>query len=65
MRILIVEDNVTTAEYLSKGLQENYFTVDISHDGQEGLFLATNSFYDIIIFDVMFEAGEFFRPFFS
>lgn len=53
MRILIVEDNVTTAQYLSKGLQENYFTVDISHDGQEGLFLASNNSYDVIIFDVM------------
>lgn len=53
MRILIVEDNLTTAQYLCKGLQENYFTVDISHEGQEGLFLASNNFYDVIILDVM------------
>lgn len=53
MRILIVEDNAATAEYLCKGLQENYFTVDVSHDGREGLFFATNNFYDVIIFDVM------------
>lgn len=53
MRILVIEDNLTTADYLSQGLKENYFIPDIAHDGQEGLFLATNNDYDVIILDVM------------
>lgn len=53
MRLLIVEDNIKTAEYLSKGLRENFFMVDVAHDGQEGLFLATNHSYDLIVLDVM------------
>lgn len=53
MRILVIEDNLTTADYLSQGLKENYFIPDIAHDGQEGLFLATNNNYDVIILDVM------------
>jgi len=53
MRILIIEDNVTTADYLSKGLQENYFIPDVAYDGLTGLHLATTNQYDIIILDVM------------
>lgn len=53
MRILIIEDNLTTADYLSQGLKENYFIPDIAHDGQEGLFLASNNDYKVIILDVM------------
>ena len=53
MRILIIEDNVKTAAYLCQGLKENYFIPDIAHDGQEGLFLATNNDYEAIILDVM------------
>lgn len=53
MRILIIEDNLTTTHYLAQGLKENYFIPDIASDGQEGLFLATNTNYDLIILDVM------------
>lgn len=53
MRVLIVEDNITTANYLSQGLKENYFIPDVALDGQEGLFLVSNHNYDIIILDVM------------
>jgi two-component system copper resistance phosphate regulon response regulator CusR len=53
MRILIVEDESKTAAYLSKGLSEGGFIVDIASDGQDGLFLATNNHYDLIILDVM------------
>jgi two-component system copper resistance phosphate regulon response regulator CusR len=53
MRILIIEDEPKTAAYLSKGLKESGFTVDVAHDGQEGLFLVTSSGYDLIILDVM------------
>ena len=53
MRILIVEDNRTTADYLYQGLKENYFIPEVSYNGQEGLFLATTNSYDLIILDVM------------
>jgi len=53
MRILIVEDEQKTAAYLSKGLRENGFIVDIATNGEDGLFLATNHPYDLVILDVM------------
>ena len=53
MRILVIEDNITTADYLNQGLKENFFIPDIAHDGQEGLFLVSNNDYEVIILDVM------------
>ncbi|MEO8400723.1 MAG: heavy metal response regulator transcription factor [Gammaproteobacteria bacterium] len=53
MRILIVDDEDKTAAYLANGLSENGFVVDTAPDGEEGLFLATNHHYDLIILDVM------------
>lgn len=53
MRILIVEDETKTANFLRKGLTEHSFVVELATDGQEGLFLATNNEYDLIILDVM------------
>ncbi len=53
MRVLIVEDNITTANFLSQGLKENYFIPDVAFDGQEGLFLASNHHYDVVILDIM------------
>ena len=53
MRILIIEDHPTTAEYLAQGLKEHYFIPDIAREGQEGLFLAMQHDYAVIILDVM------------
>jgi len=53
MRLLIIEDEKKTAAYLKKGLSESGFVVDISHQGEEGLHLATSGSYDLIILDVM------------
>ncbi len=53
MRILIVEDENKAAAYLRKGLTEGGFIVDVAHDGQDGLFQATNNHYELIILDVM------------
>lgn len=53
MKVLIVEDNEKTANYLSKGLSQHYFTVETAYDGQEGLFLATTKEFDVIILDIM------------
>jgi len=53
MRILIVEDELKTAEYIRKGLSSSGFVVDVAHNGEDGLYLATNSQYDLAIMDVM------------
>lgn len=53
MRILVVDDEDKTAAYLSEGLTENGYTVDIANNGQDGLTLATQNIYDLIILDVM------------
>lgn len=52
MKILLVEDDVKTVAYLSKGLAENGFIVDKSIDGQDGLFKALSFFYDLVILDI-------------
>lgn len=53
MRILIVEDENKTANYLKKGLMEHGFTVDIASNGEDGLHLARTESYDLIVLDVM------------
>lgn len=53
MRILIVEDQEKTARYLAKGLTENAFAVDVAHSGSDGLKLATDNEYSLIVLDVM------------
>ena len=52
-RILIIEDNIKTADYLCKGLRESYLIAEAAHDGREGLDLASQNCYDLIILDVM------------
>ena len=53
MKILIVEDEIKTGEYLRQGLREAGFTVDLAHDGLEGLHLALEGGHDLLILDVM------------
>lgn len=53
MRILIIEDNASTAAYLHQGLKENYFIPDIAANGQDGLHMASTQDYDLILLDVM------------
>jgi two-component system copper resistance phosphate regulon response regulator CusR len=53
MKILVVEDEKKTAAYLRKGLAENGFVVDVTHDGAEGLRRARADAYDLIVLDVM------------
>ncbi len=53
MKILIVEDEKKTAEFLRKGLTENGFVVDVAHDGEDALHLARTASYDLLILDVM------------
>ena len=53
MRILIVEDEVTTADYLCKGLSESGFLVEVALNGLDGQHLVQESEFDLIILDVM------------
>ena len=53
MKLLVVEDEEKSATYLKKGLGEQGFVVDVAHDGEEGLHLATSGEYDLIVLDVM------------
>jgi two-component system copper resistance phosphate regulon response regulator CusR len=53
MRILIIEDEEKTADYLHRGLTEQGYTVDVARDGIEGLHLALETDYAVIVLDVM------------
>ena len=53
MKILIVEDEMKTGEYLSKGLTEAGFIVDHADNGLNGYHLAMTAEYDLLILDIM------------
>ena len=53
MKILLIEDDAETGKYITKGLGENGYTLDYAPDGNEGLYLAMNNSYDLIIIDRM------------
>ena len=53
MKILIVEDEIKTGEYLRQGLREAGFNADLVHNGVDGLHLAQEGDYDLVILDVM------------
>ena len=53
MKILIVEDEPKTGEYLRQGLGEAGFVVDLAQNGIDGLHLARQGTYDLVILDVM------------
>ena len=53
MRLLIVEDEVKTGNYLQQGLTEAGFIVDLARTGLDGHHLALTGSYDVIILDVM------------
>ncbi|HUY03952.1 MAG TPA: response regulator transcription factor [Rhodocyclaceae bacterium] len=52
-RILVVEDDPDTTEYVLKGLREDGYTVEHVADGRDGLYLATTSRFDAIVMDRM------------
>ncbi len=53
MKILVVEDEPKTGDYLRQGLQEAGFVVDLVRDGRDGLHEALTGDYDLAILDVM------------
>jgi len=52
-KILIVEDDAATAGYLAKGLIEAGYSTETARDGRDGLFLASEGIFDLIIADRM------------
>lgn len=53
MKILVVEDDVETAEYVTNGLREQGYEVDLALNGRDGLFMATSNQHDVVIVDRM------------
>ena len=53
MRVLIVDDERALAQTLRQGLEGEGFVVDLAHDGQHGLTLATYGTYDVLVLDIM------------
>lgn len=53
MRVLIVEDEKRLAAGLRNGLEAEGFAVDVALDGTEGLWMATENPYDVIVLDIM------------
>ncbi|BBO91711.1 heavy metal response regulator transcription factor [Desulfosarcina ovata] len=53
MHVLVVEDDGGTRRFLEKGLKEAGFAVDAVATGEDGLYMAIHTLYDLIILDVM------------
>ncbi|MGB3945261.1 MAG: response regulator transcription factor [Candidatus Saccharimonadales bacterium] len=53
MRVLIIEDERKIARALKKTLEQEHYAVDVSHDGDDGLAMATTEPYDVMIIDRM------------
>ncbi|WP_102107430.1 response regulator transcription factor [Oceaniglobus roseus] len=53
MRILVIEDDPTTGDYLATGLRQEGHVVDLVPDGRDGLLRASTASYDVIVLDRM------------
>jgi len=53
MKVLLIEDDVKTAAYVKRGLEEHGHVVDSAGNGRDGLFLAAGEGYDVMIVDRM------------
>jgi two-component system OmpR family response regulator len=53
MKVLLIEDDVKTATYVKRGLEEHGHVVDSAGNGRDGLFLAAGEGYDVMIVDRM------------
>ncbi len=53
MRVLVVEDEVNLANAVAQGLQAEGYDVDVSHDGEDGLWRAREGRFDAIVLDIM------------
>lgn len=53
MRLLLIEDDQKIAAFIEKGLKEAGFSLDVAHEGIEGLSLALTEPYDVAVIDIM------------
>lgn len=53
MRILVVEDEAKTADYLKRGLEESGYRVEVARNGVDGKYLIEEEAFDLVILDVM------------
>ena len=53
MSILVIEDDPKTGDYLKKGLRESGYAVDLARTGTDGLHMALEQAYDLVVLDVM------------
>jgi len=53
VRILLVEDEQKVASFIRSALEEQSYAVDVSHDGEEELYLAESTNYDLVVLDIM------------
>lgn len=53
MKVLLVEDEKKIADFVSKGLREQGFVVDVARDGDDGYFQASHQSYDVVVLDIM------------
>jgi two-component system OmpR family response regulator len=53
MKLLLIEDDASTAEHISKNLRAHGHVVDRARNGRDGLFLGTDQSYDVLIVDRM------------
>jgi two-component system OmpR family response regulator len=51
VKILLIEDDSQTADYIAKGLREHAHVVDKTDNGRDGLYMATGEPYDVMIVD--------------
>ena len=61
MRILVVEDEVVLAEGIRRGLEVEGFATDVAHDGIDGLSMALELAYDVIVLDIILPGLNGFR----
>lgn len=53
MKLLVIEDDATTGNYIARGLREEGHVVDLVTDGRQGLIQATGNAYDVLVVDRM------------
>lgn len=58
MRILLVEDEKKIASFIERGLKEQRYAVDVTHNAEKGSELAHANDYDLIILDLMLPGGR-------
>jgi two-component system, OmpR family, response regulator len=58
MRILVIEDDQATADYIANGLAQEGQTTEVARTGKDGLFLAMSEPFDVIVTDRMLPAPD-------